>query len=150
MKRFAAAGVVCLGLTLPLTGLAQSGGKTDPRLTKLAKQWEAAYNAKDPAKVAMLYAEDAIVNPPNQSAVRGRAAIQNWVKEMFGVFTSLTLTPTESAISGEVGYEAGTYSGTMASGTDKGKYVIVSKRIGGEWLLVHDIFNSDLPPAPAH
>lgn len=149
MKRFVTAGVACLGLAVSLTGPAWSGGKTDPQLTKLAKEWEAAFNAKDPAKVAMLYAEDGIVNPPNQSAVRGRAAIQDWAKGTMDAFTSITLTPTESAISGDVGYEAGTYSGTMASGSDNGKYVIVLKRVGGKWLIAHDIFNSDMPPPPA-
>jgi ketosteroid isomerase-like protein len=148
MKRSVMVGIVWVGLAVPLTGIAQSAGKTDARLTKLAKQWEAAFNAKDPAKVAMLYVEDGIVNPPNQSAVRGRAAIQNWAKETMGVFTSITLTPAESAISGTVGYETGTYSGTMASGSDTGKYVVVLKRVGGQWLIAHDIFNSDMPPPP--
>ena len=146
MKRFVSVGVAWVWLAVPLTGLAQSGGKTDPQLTKLAKQWEAAFNAKDPAKVAALYAEDGVVNPPNESAVRGRTAIQSWAKGTMGVFTSITLTPAESTISGNVGYEAGTYSGTMASGSDKGKYVIVLKRVGGQWLIAHDIFNSDMPP----
>jgi uncharacterized protein (TIGR02246 family) len=117
-------------------------------VTKVAKQWEAAYNAKDPAKLAMLYAEDGTLNPPNQAAVRGRAAIQNWAKEMMGVFTSMTLAPSESAISGNIAYEAGTYVGTMASGSDRGKYVVVLKRMGGQWLIAHDIFNSDMPPPP--
>jgi uncharacterized protein (TIGR02246 family) len=148
MKRFVAAGLAWVWLAVPLPALAQSAGKTDPQLTKLAKQWEAAFNAKDPVKVAALYAEDGVVNPPNQSAVRGRAAIQNWAKETMGVFTSVTLMPAESAISGNVGYEAGTYSGTMASGSDQGKYVIVLKRVGGQWLIAHDIFNSDMPPPP--
>ena len=134
---------------LAASGVAQTADKTDPQLTKLAKQWEAAYNAKDAAGVAALYAEDAAVNPPNQAAVRGRAAIQEWTKGMMGAFTTITLTPTESAISGNIAYEAGTYSGTMASGSDNGKYVVVLKRVGGKWLIAHDIFNSDLPAAPA-
>ena len=65
MKRFVMTGVACLGLAVCMTVPARSAGKTDPQLTKLAKEWEAAFNAKDPAKVAMLYAEDGIVNPPN-------------------------------------------------------------------------------------
>jgi len=148
MNRFVVVGVACVWLAVSATGFAQSGGKTDPRLTKLAKQWEAAYNAKDFAKVATLYGEDGIVNPPNQPAIRGRAAIQDWAKGMAGVFTSITLTPTDSAISGNIAYDAGTYSGTMASGTDKGKYVVVLKKVGDQWLIAHDIFNSDTPPPP--
>lgn len=148
MKRSVFAGVACVWLAVSATGFAQSGGKTDPQVTKVAKQWEAAYNAKDPAKVAMLYGEDGIVNPPNEPAIRGRAAIEAWVKGLTGVFTSITLAPTESASSGNIAYEAGTYSGTMASGTDKGKYVVVLKKVGVQWLIAHDIFNSDMPPPP--
>ena len=32
---------------------------------------------------------------------------------------------------------------------DKGKYVVVWKQENGEWKLFRDIFNSDLPAAPA-
>ena len=32
---------------------------------------------------------------------------------------------------------------------DKGKYVVVWKPVNGEWKLFRDIFNSDVPAAPA-
>ena len=130
---------------------AQMSGKTDPALTKLAKEWEAAFNAKDVAKVASMYTEDAVVMPPNHEPVRGRANIEAFFKEMANG-AKLTLTPFESAISGSTAYEAGTYqmSITPKTGqptTDKGKYVVILKRgSNGQWRLAHDIFNSDLPP----
>jgi uncharacterized protein (TIGR02246 family) len=143
------------GIGLAQYGAAQAPmpGKTDPALTKLAKAWEAAFNAKDIAKVASMYTDDAVVMPPNHEAVRGRANIEAFFKEMDTA--KLTLTPFESAISGSTAYEAGTYQMSITPktgepGTDKGKYVVILKRgSDGQWRLSHDIFNSDMPlPAP--
>jgi uncharacterized protein (TIGR02246 family) len=155
MKRLIITSVV-LALTTSV-GLAQSAadkaqmpGKTDPAITKLAKEWEAAFNAKDVAKVASMYTDDAVVMPPNHEPVRGRANIEAFFKEMEG--TKLTLTPFDSAISGASAYEAGTYQMSMTPKTgppttDKGKYVVILKRgSDGQWRLAYDIFNSDMPP----
>jgi uncharacterized protein (TIGR02246 family) len=158
-------GAVCvaIGLALAMTAIeaqAQAGkGKTDPAITKLAKEFADTFNTKDAAKLATLYTDDAVVSPPNEPAVRGRSSIEAFFKKMFtqGV-TDLVLMPAESAISGTQAYEAGSYTLSVkpASGptiNDKGKYVVVLKQVGGKWLLAHDIFNSDLappgaPPAP--
>ncbi len=143
------------GVGLPRYGAvqAQMSGKTDPALTKLAKGWEATFNAKDVAKVASMYTDDAVVMPPNHEAVRGRANIEAFFKEMEGA--NITLTPFESAMSGSTAYEAGTYQmaitpKTGQPTTDKGKYVVILKKgSDGQWRLSHDIFNSDMPlPAP--
>jgi uncharacterized protein (TIGR02246 family) len=133
--------------------LAQAG-KTDPTLSKMAKEYMAAFNAKDAAKVAALYAEDTTLNPPNEPPAHGRKGVHAWAQKNFDRGAgNLVLTPTESAISGSIAYEAGTYSITMGAPgkkpvTDKGKYVIVLKQTGGKWLIAHDIYNSDLPPPP--
>jgi uncharacterized protein (TIGR02246 family) len=133
--------------------LAQTG-KTDPTLTKLAKEYMAAFNAKDAAKVAALYTEDATLSAPNEPAHHGRKAVQEWAKKNIDQGASnLVLTPTESAIGGTVAYETGTYAITIAAPgqkpvNDKGKYLIVFKQTGGKWLIAHDTYNSDLPPPP--
>jgi uncharacterized protein (TIGR02246 family) len=146
---------LAMGIGLAQYGAAQApmSGKTDPALTKLAKAWEAAFNAKDIPKVASMYTDDAVVMPPNHEAVRGRANIEAFFKEMEGA--NLTLTPFESATSGSTAYEAGTYQMSMTPKTgppttDKGKDVVVLKRgSDGQWRLAFDIFNSDTPlPTP--
>ena len=148
--------VAAVGLVLGVASgrvLAQTG-KTDPTLTKLAKEYMAAFNAKDAAKVAALYTEDATLNAPNEPAAHGRKGVQEWAKKNIDQGAgNLVLTPTESAISGNVAYETGTYAITIAPPgqkpiTDKGKYLIVFKQIGGKWLIAHDTYNSDLPPPP--
>jgi ketosteroid isomerase-like protein len=61
----------------------------------------------------------------------------------------------EVAQSGDIGYTSGTYEFTMndASGkpvNERGKYLEVwKKQADGKWKCVMDIWNSDLPVAPA-
>ena len=62
MKKLGVAIVVVA--TAAYVGVGQSQGKTDPTLDKLAKEFMTAFNAKDAAKVASFYAEDAVVMPP--------------------------------------------------------------------------------------
>ena len=53
------------------------------------------------------------------------------------------------ASSGDMALDRGTYRMTVAPDgteqTDTGKYVVVWRKIGGEWKAAADIFNSDLP-----
>ncbi len=108
--------------------------------------------AGNAAALAAGYAEDAVLMPPNMPALHGRAAIQ----QFWGGFTAagkvdVTLTPEKVLTSCDLGSEAGKYDLTITpkSGApihDTGKYSVTLKKIGGEWKLAIDIFNSDLPP----
>ena len=148
MRKLAVA--VTVAAAFVVTGIVQGQGKTDPALNKLAADWAAAFNAKDAAKIASLYAEDAVVMPPNQPMVKGRANIEaHWKGEIQQGGTNLQLTPVESAISGSQAFEVGTMTMTLPGGkTDRGKYVAILKRVGNDWKIVYDIYNSDAPPAP--
>ena len=135
--------------TLVLAGSLVGGqGKTDPALDKLAKEWAAAFNAKDAAKVAAFYAEDAVLMPPNGPMVKGRANIEaQWKRVLAEGVTNMQLRPMESSISGNHAFEAGTSTLTVKGGEPvNGKYVVVYKRVGGDWKLDYDIFNEDQPP----
>jgi uncharacterized protein (TIGR02246 family) len=122
----------------------------------VAKSFVTAANAKDAARIGALYAEDAVLMPPNQEMVRGRAAIQAfWQKILDGGAKDLSLTTMHVAVSGDVAYEAGTYQFTLAAPgaqpvTDRGKYVVGLRReADGKWRMAYDVFNSDLPCPPA-
>ena len=133
-----------IGAALLVTVILQGQGQTDPALN-LAPQWEAAFNAKDAAKIASLYAEDAVVMPPDQPIVKGRANIEaHWHGEIQQGGTKMKLTPVESALSGSQAFEVGTSMMTLPGGhTDRGKYVAILKRVGNEWKIAYDIYNSD-------
>ena len=114
--------------------------------------WFKAYNAGDANSIVALYAEDAVVNAPGAPAARGQAAIRELFKKDVAVSTAagMTLTAgstTDAGVSGDLGWEWGTFTVTDKSGTtvDRGKYVTVYARREGKWLIIRDIWNSDGP-----
>jgi ketosteroid isomerase-like protein len=151
MRRIAVlAGII----TMALAGVAARGQKTVPELSKMAADFAAAATAGNAAKVASFYAADASFMPPNEASLRGTGAIQGWFqKQMDAGGLKLTLTPTESRISGDLAFEAGTYTFALTPKTgqpisDRGKYLLALRKEGAAWKITHDIFNSDLPPPP--
>ena len=115
-------------------------------------RWLQLVKAKDAAGIAALYAEDGAVMPPNSPIGKGRTAIeQTWASMMRTPGFDLTFAPEQIVVSssGDMALDRGTYSLTVApdgtSQTDTGKYVVVWRKIGGEWKAAADIFNSDLP-----
>jgi uncharacterized protein (TIGR02246 family) len=141
---------VTLAAALQGTGFVQSQGKTDPALDKLAAEWAAAFNARNASKIALLYADDAVVMPPGKPMVKGRANIEAHFKgEIEQGPTNFQLNPFESTISGSQAFEAGTTTVTLPGGeTDHGKYLVVLKRVGNDWKIAYDIYNGDSPSAP--
>src|SRR4051794_8741758 len=114
--------------------------------------WLQLVKAKDAAGIAQLYTEDGAVMPPNAPIAKGRAAIQQtWASMMRTPSFDLTFTPEQIVVSasGDMALDRGTYSLTVAPAgttqTDTGKYVVVWRKIGGDWKAVADIFNSNLP-----
>jgi ketosteroid isomerase-like protein len=132
--------------------------KLEQALRDADAQWSKAAGAKDLDKTVSYYSDDAIVMPPNASAATTKEAIRTVWKDLLtspGVAISWKATKVEVAKSGDIGFVSGTYELTMndASGKpvkDRGKYVEVwEKQADGKWKCGADIWNSDLPVAPA-
>lgn len=149
---------LAIAAALVVTTMVQGQGMPDPTLIKLRVDFAAAFNAKDAAKVASFYADDAVLMPPNQPIVKGRASIEADCKHAFeqGV-TNLQVRPMEVVIAGTHAFEAGTTSvtvqGSQSSGagssiTESGKYVVIYKKVGSDWKIAYDVWNSDQPPPP--
>ena len=120
----------------------------------LVDRWHQLIKARDAAGISALYAEDGAVMPPNAPIGKGRAAIQQtWGSMMQTPGFDLTILPEQIVVSssGDMALDRGTYRLAIAPGgtpeTDTGKYVVVWRKIGGEWKAAADIFNSDLPAA---
>lgn len=149
MKSSRLAAALLAALALP--ALAGAQGKTDPLLDKLNAEFTAAFNAKDAARLASFYTEDASLMPPNQPLVKGRPNIEAYWRGAFeqGV-ANLQLRPVESAVSGTFGYEAGTAVVTVKTPgglvKETSKYVVVFKRTDTGWKMAYDIYNGDAPP----
>jgi ketosteroid isomerase-like protein len=126
--------------------------KIEQPLRDLDAQWSKAAGAKDLDKTVSYYSNDAIVMPPNASSATTKDAIRNVWKDMIASASSVgwKATRVEVAKSGDMAYVSGTYELTMNDGTkDRGKYCEVWEKKGGTWKCGTDIWNSDLPAAPA-
>lgn len=115
-------------------------------------KWLQLIKAKDAAAIAQMYAEDGAFMPPNASIGKGRAAIEkNWAGMMATPAFDLNFAPEQIIVSssGDMALDRGTYRLTVAPDgkpqVDTGKYVVVWRKIDGEWKAAADIINSDLP-----
>jgi ketosteroid isomerase-like protein len=112
---------------------------------------QAAETALDGNRAIAFWAEDAVVQPAGSPAITGRAAIGNLYHEFFTTMgvKALVGTPSrlEMARSGDLAYETGV--NRIIIGTPKGdlldlgKYLIVWKKINGQWYVGTLSFTSD-------
>jgi uncharacterized protein (TIGR02246 family) len=135
----------------PGNDLSQSDFSKIDELTDTAMK---AAIAKDFATWASIFMEDAVISPPNQPAVKGRAAIRVWLEKLPPI-SDFKLHNEKVEGREDLAYIIGTYTMTMeppgAPGPikDSGKFVtVLRKQADGRWLGAVDIFNSDLPAAP--
>jgi len=127
-------------------------GADEQAVRELSADWLELAKAKDAAGIADLYTEDGAVMPSNAPIGKGHAAIQQVWEGLMGLpGFELTFSPEQVIVSssGDMALDRGTYSLTTAPEgtpqTDTGKYVVVWRKVGGEWKAAADIFNSDLP-----
>lgn len=151
-------GVAVLATAAAAQGLAQSAAQSassgDAALRQVADTYVKAALAGDAKAIAALYTDDAVEMPPNEPAVKGRSAIEQYYTKQFGggKMGTFTLTHLESRASGDIGYDVGTYdqsmtpSGATAPMKDTGKYAVILKRTGGAWKVAYAIYNSNQAP----
>lgn len=115
-------------------------------------RWLQLVKAKNAAAIADLYVEDGAVMPPNAPIGKGHDAIQKaWASMIATRGFDLTFTPEQIIVSssGDMALDRGNYKLAIApdgkAHSDRGKYVVVWRKVGGEWKAAADIFNSDLP-----
>jgi len=108
---------------------------------------QSAFEARDPAAIAAIYAEDGAVMSPNSETVTGQAAIEDFWREVLASGIDLGVAKTTNLYAhGDVGYEVGTYAVTDADGAiDEGKYVRIWRHGDSKWQLQHVTWNSNLP-----
>ncbi len=139
-----------LPLFLMILGCNQAPMSTDPSvLTSKTDAWEAALNAKDIDGIVALYTSDARLLPPNAEMATGGAAIAATFGGMIDAGVGGELTSIDTGVSGDVGYDVGTYLLRVdGEVVDTGKFIETFQRCDdGVWRINNDIWNSDNPPA---
>ena len=158
MKRSFSLCAVATISTLLLSGFA-SPKSHDADLKSLRDnetQWNQDFLARDPARIAAHYADDAVLINSGEPTVIGRTAI-------LGVFTGLVSDPAFTlklstvsvnvSNSGDLGYTRGTYVFAVTDPQSKqvihdhGNYVtIYSKAADGSWKATEDVAVSEVAP----
>ena len=138
-------------VVLAVAALVSAQAKTAPPLDKFDAEFMAAFDAKDAAKIATFYTEDAVFMPQNAPIVRGRSAVEAHFKRAFSTrgVSSLKMTPIESRIAGNDAFEVGTAIVTISGQTPQTqseKFITILRKVGGRWKIAYDIFNLDQPP----
>jgi len=154
-----AAGVAALTFSIAGVAHAASAATADEAAIRAqTESWGKAYNSGDAKGVAAQYADDALLLPPGSSSVRGRAAILDYFTKDIANSKAggavFVLNPkTDVGVSGNMGWESGTYKVTVKGAVvETGKFLSVSRKKDGKWQYVRDTWNADAPiaaPAPA-
>lgn len=112
--------------------------------------FNAAVAAKNDSAVLALYADNAVLMPPNEPSVTGADAIRTFWAQLWPMDASLVITPTAITVaaSGDMATEAGSWVFTAGPMQDTGKYLVHWHKLNGTWKMVEDMWNSDNPPPP--
>jgi uncharacterized protein (TIGR02246 family) len=145
---------VLVGSIVGLARAASPSSADEAAIRAQTASWEKAYNGGDAKAVAALYAEDALLLPPGAPGVRGRAAIlafftKDIADSKAGGVVFVVNPQTDVGVSGNMGWESGTYKVTVKGAVvETGKFLSVSRKKDGKWLYIRDTWNADAPPAP--
>lgn len=145
-----------------LAGCGGRGRPEEPRsreaIESAVRRYVAASNQGDIKALAALYADDAMLLPPDHEPIQGREAIGTFWSQ--GTDQGLEVTTLTIEVDGDLGYLVGRYNlpATDEEPADSGKYVMCLRRQrDGSWKLTADIWNrsgdadegSDEAPGPA-
>jgi uncharacterized protein (TIGR02246 family) len=116
-------------------------------IQRLNDAWTTAFNKGDAAAVAALYAEDAFVLPPGSEMIRGRPAIEAFWRQAAqqmgdAKLTTLDVLPLGRGAAREIGVVT-LKTKSQPPQEVVGKYAVVWRRVGGQWKLATDIWNTN-------
>ncbi len=106
--------------------------------------YQSAYNRQDSSALAALYAEDAILLPPDCPMIRGRQAIERFWRQ--SIRSGLRLRILTSGVSSDVAFVVGTYFFARGGvGGKGGKFTMGLKREpNGSWRIASDMWNQEM------
>jgi len=119
-------------------------------------QWPRLTSSGHSDSIAEFYAADALLMPPNMGAMRGKDVIRAFFATLNTIDPrpTLTLHAVTVVASGPVAVETGRWHWAYPAGAklppgtpavDSGKYIVRWAQQNERWLMVDDVWNSDLP-----
>ena len=122
-------------------------GQDKATIDKLNESFIAAFQRGDTAAIGQMYTEDASLLSSGGEMVKGRAAIQAfWTKAAEGIGDFKLTTVDVKPLGNDSAREVGTFTLKTKGQPPQevaGKYVVVWQKVGGDWRLATDIWNTD-------
>lgn len=171
-----AAGMVAVSCSSGSSG-PQFGVADGEAIQQLIADYAAAYNIQDVDAMEAMFAGNVTMMPPNSSTVRGPESAAGFYSALFaGVQPELELEVNERGGTGGLAFAQGTFRTItqvpvaietddgggdadedddaeeaeveMTELRDRGKWLIIVRKLAGQWRIEHFIWSSDLPPSP--
>jgi uncharacterized protein (TIGR02246 family) len=114
-------------------------------------EYTKAFNASDPAKIAALYSEDAIIMMPEMTMFKGKKGVKAHAQMMLDAgWQTVEFKTILSKADGDLAVNIGSVALTKVSGGKatklKGKYMDTYRReTDGSWKVIATMFNPDEP-----
>ena len=132
-----------------------NGAAHEQAIRKTNDRWLALIRSHDAVAVSKLYTADGAIMAPGAPIAQGQGPVEKaWDGLMKAPGFGLTFKADQIVVSsgGDMALDRGTYllslAGPHGPTKDIGKYVVVWRRIDGQWKVAADIFNSDGVNAP--
>jgi ketosteroid isomerase-like protein len=151
---------VLVALALVGCGSAWALGNTEEKAMKELEELDEAYGAAlirgDVEAWGPLHAEDVVKMPPDAPAATTRETTVAMMKALLETmeFVSFNVTLMQREVHGDIafGWAVYTWEARLKGGGDPIFYdgkalAIYQRQPDGRWLITHDCFNSNVPPA---
>jgi ketosteroid isomerase-like protein len=112
------------------------------RIAQAGQRFLQLFAGSDPASIAACYTEDAQMLTAGMSPVHGRAAIESVFKFTSAPGHTLEFQTEDLDVQGATAIEIGAYvrRDRDRATVDRGRYMVVWKRVGDEWQIHRDMF----------
>jgi ketosteroid isomerase-like protein len=105
-------------------------------LKKIRDTWVQEFNARNAKGVAALYAPEAVLMRWDGSVHGYDSILAEFERSASGNAHNYVVHPLHFEYSGDLGYEIGAYNVTLRDRVSEGNYLMVVKRISGQWKIV--------------
>ncbi|MGQ0636336.1 MAG: YybH family protein [Planctomycetaceae bacterium] len=117
-------------------------------IRKAMADLDAAFNRGDAQGIAALYTEKALLFAPDRPAFEGRSAIAKFNQLVFDMgIKGVASTLSEVEVYNGTAFTSGTFKvwGNDKAAAFDGKFMLLWKKVGGQWLIHRDCGNGNGP-----
>ena len=120
----------------PSTGRSSASTTFSDDMQKLRDTWVQEFNAGHADKVAAFYAPEAELMRWDGTVHGYDSILAELQRSIAGGAHGYVVHSLHTEQSGDLGYDTGAYNVTLKDRVVEGNYVVVVKRIGGQWKIV--------------